>query len=78
MELDFPARIDTSPINGWETTNQMIGHHISQLKGMNADTEHLEGQGINQPGQNKEDTMWFNIVTSFSHSNGNNNKNCNG
>ena len=44
---DFPAWINTSPINGWETTNQMIGHHISQLKGMNADTEHLEGQGIN-------------------------------
>ena len=35
----------------------MIGHHISQLKGMNADTEHLEGQGINQPSQNKEDTI---------------------
>ena len=40
---DFQAWIDTSPINGWETTNQMIRHHISQLKGMNADTEHLKG-----------------------------------
>ena len=46
--------LDRYPINGWETTNQMIRHHISQLKGMNADTEHLEGQGINQPSQNKE------------------------
>ena len=57
------AWIDTSPINGWETTNQMIRHHISQLKGMNTDTEHLEGQSINQPSQNKEDAVRFNIVT---------------
>ena len=58
---DFPAWIDPSPINGWETTNQMIRHHISQLKGMNTDTEHLEGQSINQPSQNKEDAVRFNI-----------------
>ena len=56
----------------------MIRHHISQLKGMNTDTEHLEGQSINQPSQNKEDAVRFNIVTSFSHSYSNDNKNCNG
>ncbi len=65
VESRLPSGINTSPINGWETTNQMIRHHISQLKGMKTDTEHLEGQGINQPSQNKENAVWFNIVTSF-------------
>ena len=35
----------------------MIRHHISQLKGMKTDTEHLKGQGINQPSQNKENAV---------------------
>ena len=42
---------------------------------MNADTEHLEGQGVNQPRQNETDSMRLDSLTSLSHSHCNDDEN---
>ena len=47
------------PIDGWKSIDQMAREDIGQLQGVNADTEHLEGQGVNQPRQNEKDSMRF-------------------
>ena len=45
----------------------MAREDIGQLKGVDTDTEHLEGQGINQPSQNEKDSVRLDSLTSLGH-----------
>ena len=42
---------------------------------MDADTEHLEGQGVNQPRQSEKDSMRLDGLTSLGHSHCNDDEN---
>ena len=72
---NFPTWIDARPIDGWKSIDQMAREDIGQLQGVNADTEHLEGQGVNQPRQNEKDSMRFDSLTSLGHSHCNEDEN---
>ena len=64
---NFPAWIDPRPIDGWKSIDQMAREDIGQLQGVDADTEHLEGQSVNQPRQNEKDSMRLDSLTSLCH-----------